>query len=252
MSKPQSTTGQNEFGLDKFCDVPHDQGLSLERLSASFSRLLGKSDDPQTAPDTVGVDATSASAHAAGQSDPAPTDDGYPITPRSIVEAVLFVGHPDNEALTSPQIAALMRSVTPAEVDELVRELNATYAVEGCPYYFESVGAGYRMTLRRKYHGLRDKFYGKIKQARLSQVAIDVLAIVAYNQPIARAEVNKLRGNPSGAILTQLVRRQLLRVDRRQDARRTALYSTTHRFLSLFGLESLEDLPRGQELDALD
>ena len=164
----------------------------------------------------------------------------------------MFVGHPDHQPRTSQQIAALMRGVRATEVDELVRESNSTYDEEGCPYYIESIGTGYRMTLRPTYSSLRDKFHAKIKETRLSQAAIDVLAIAAYNQPINRKQVDKLRGKPSGAILSQLVRRKLLRIDWQEEQVRTSEYSTTERFLEVFGLESLVELPRGQDLDARD
>ena len=175
--------------------------------------------------------------------------DACPVTPRSILEAVLFVGHPANQPLSSREVARLMRGVRPAEVDQLVRELNAVYAEDGSPYFIESLGSGYRMTLRRQYQALREKFYGRVRQARLSQPALDVLAIVAYRQPVLRAEVDQLRGKPSGAILTQLVRRQLLRIEHRPAPPRAAAYYTTDRFLAVFGLESLDDLPREQDMD---
>ncbi len=81
------------------------------------------------------------------------------------------------------------------------------------------------------------------------QAAIEVLSIVAYNQPVTTDAVNRLRAAQSGAILSQLTRRQLLRVERFDDRPRVANYSTTDRFLSLFGLESLSDLPRSEDID---
>lgn len=263
MSKRETDNRSHDaLGLDGFGEVPGDQGLSLEKLSESFARLLDQGEEPYrpeeaaVAGQTAGVSgrAEATAGEVCGDNDPAdpndasPKDDACPLTPRSVLEAMLFVGHPENEPLTSQEITALMRGVRPAEVDELIRQLNQTYLEEGCPYIVQSVGAGYRMTLRPQYHPLREKFYGKIRQARLSQAAIDVLAIVAYHQPIVRREVDRLRQRPSGAILRQLVRRGLLRIQRRQDPRRTADYFTTDRFLDLFGLESLEELPRSQEL----
>jgi segregation and condensation protein B len=255
------SAARGALGLDSFGEVSGDQGLSLEKLSESFARLLGQGDEPygveQDANGTFPVDESDESIRPA-EADQGPLDhDGAfptedpccPVTPRSILEAILFVGHPDNQPLASQQIASLMRGVRAAEIDDLVRQLNQAYAAEGCPYHIESVAAGYRMTLLPAHGSLRAKFYRKTRQARLSQSAVDVLAIVAYRQPVTRDRVSKLRGRPCGAILTQLVRRQLLRIERRDDARHTAQYLTTDRFLDLFGLESLDDLPRGQELD---
>ena len=162
---------------------------------------------------------------------------------------MLFVGHPQNEPLTSKQIAGLMRGVRPSEIDTLVRELNRDYSARNCPYTIVAEGAGYRMTLRDEFVRMRDKFYGKARQTRLSQAAIEVLAAVAYHQSITADELSRLRGMPSGHILLQLVRRQLLRVEREAGKARSSRYHTTERFLQLFGLASLDDLPRSSDLE---
>jgi segregation and condensation protein B len=141
-----------------------------------------------------------------------------------------------------------MRGVRPAEVDAAVRQLNADYQQRNCPYAIVATGDGYRMKLRDAFSRLRDKVYGKSRQARLSQAAIEVLAAVAYHEPISAEEVTRLRGTASGGVLTQLVRRQLLRLERGGAPRRVA-YFTTPRFLILFGLSSLADLPRSGELE---
>ncbi len=162
---------------------------------------------------------------------------------------MLFVGHPQNEPLTSKQVASLMRGVRPAEIDALVRELNRDYEARRCPYRIVAEGAGYRMALQNEFARIRDKFHGKARQARLSQAAIEVLAAVAYNQPITADEVSHLRGTPCGHVLLQLVRRQLLSLARVAGQARKVQYHTTPRFLELFGLASLSDLPRSADLE---
>jgi segregation and condensation protein B len=170
------------------------------------------------------------------------------VTPKTILEAMLFVGHPTNEPLTSERIAGLMRGVTAGEIDDLVRELQDDYEAAGCPYTIAAVDCGYRMTLRPEFAVLRDAFYGRIREARLSQPAIDVLAIVAYQQPASQAEIDRLRGRPSATILSQLVRRDLLSVERLGGKAKPA-YRTTERFLDLFDLDDVSDLPRSQDLE---
>jgi segregation and condensation protein B len=76
-----------------------------------------------------------------------------------------------------------------------------------------------------------------------------VLAIVGYNQPVTRDEVERLRGKPSGPLLAQLVRRRLLRIERLEGSPRTPRYLTTERFLVLFGLGSLDEMPKSEDLD---
>ena len=180
---------------------------------------------------------------------PAGDDAACEITPRSILEAMLFVGHPTGEPLLSERIAALMRGVRPAEIDDLVRELNAEYEQTAAPYAVVSVGAGYQLALRPQFGGLRDSFYGRVREARLSQSAVDVLAIVAYHQPMTLVDIDRLRGKPSGGILAQLVRRDLLALGRPAENKAKPTYRTTDRFLDLFGLDDLSELPRSQEIE---
>jgi segregation and condensation protein B len=231
---------------------PDDQGLSLDELSQAYAALLRKGTDPYPQPGapTSAVESTADS--------PAPEfttvirgsdDDACEVSPKTILEAVLFVGHPTSEPLTSERIAALMRGVRTDEVDELAAELNGEYAASGCPYVIVSIDAGYRLVLRDEWAAMRDAFYGRIREARLSQSAIDVLAIVAYQQPVPADEIDRLRGKPSGGILSQLVRRDLLSIERPGDRKAKPVYCTTDRFLDLFDLGALADLPRSQELE---
>ena len=184
----------------------------------------------------------SASGPARRRQNRTAADDPVGISPLTVLETMLFVGSIDNQPLEPARAAELMRGVTPGDVADMVGQLNARYDSSGCPYKIIHEGAGYRMTLRRAFHALRNKFFGRVREARLSQAAIDTLAIVAYRQPLSADQVSQLRGTPSGHLLTQLVRRQLLRVERSEGAR-TMLYTTSRRFLELFGLESLEELP---------
>lgn len=175
-----------------------------------------------------------------------------PISPRSIAEAILFVGHPENQPLSSRLMAALMRGVSPAEVDQLVEELNASYRAEQAPYEIAVVAGGFMLQLRPEYSRLRNKLYGRVREARLSQAAIEVLALVAYNQPVGRERIDQLRGKPSGALLSQLVRRDLLSVQRSTERPREMVYRTTERFLDIFGLDSLDDLPQADGPNSLE
>ena len=221
--------------------------MSLEQLSGAFAGMFGLGESTETPIDEP--EESEGAEESAPRLENEADDDPTEVTPRSILEAILFVGRPDNEPLTSRQVAALMRGVEPEEIDELVDELNEEYTANNCPYEIIHVASGYRLVLRERFSGVREKLYGRTRQAKLSQAAIEVLAIVAYNQPITAEEVNKLRGTPSGSLLSQLVRRQLLRIERPDEKPRIAQYHTTERFLQLFGLKDLDDLPRSQDLD---
>ncbi len=234
-----------------------DSGLSLEEMGQSLAEMLTKGADPYDAalepeamsdlpravarPETI--DAQTGETSTGG------SDLACDVSPRTILEAMLFVGHPHNEPLAAQRVASLMRGVSAEEIDELVRELNEEYAQDGAPYIIDSIGAGYLLTLRPEFASVQEKFSGKVREAKLSQAAIDILAVVAYQQPVTRAEIDKARGQISGAMLSQLVRRDLLRLERPDKKPRDPKYFTTDRFLALFGLGSLDDLPRSQELE---
>ena len=214
------------------------QGISLDELAEAFAQVMGAEphrtaeSPPPDSPATVQAEATvepasELSQHAAAEDDPCP------ISPRTILEAMLFVGNRDNRPLSPGRAAESMRDVTPDEIPPLVDELNRRYAAQGAPYHVVGEGDGYRLTLQR--------------EARLSQAAIDVLALVAYQQPITSEKIGRLRGKPSNHVLTHLVRRGLLRIERPEPKRRTPHYYTTDRFLRLFNLQSLDDLPRSED-----
>lgn len=178
------------------------------------------------------------------------SDDPVRLTPATILEAMLFVGDRDNRPLTPEKAAELMRNVEPSEIDLLVGELNTVYRQHTAPYHIVRDKEGYRLLLREAFHPLLTKFYGKTREARLSQQAIDILAVVAYRQPMTAEDVQAIWKQPCSAILTQLVRRGLLSIERRMESKKRVLfYRTTARFLELFGLESLDDLPTPEEID---
>ena len=234
------------------------QGISLNELTQAYAQAMGSHADETggTLPDSASSpdepteqleeqDAETDSAVDAPAIEEEIENaeaDGVPVSPRSVVEALLFVGSLDNQPLPAPKAAELMRGVTPGDVAELIDELNERYRSNGCPYKIAGDGSGYRMTLRNAFHPIRNKFYGKVREARLSQAAIDTLAIVAYRQPLTSEQVSQLRGTPSGHLISQLVRRQLLEMDRSTADRKT-LYRTSKRFLEMFNLENLKDLP---------
>lgn len=237
-----------------------DSGLSLEDLGQAYAALLNRGSVPyeepvpEVATPIVEDEAKSQASEDVDGFEPsvpevsAPDDALCELSPKTILEAMLFVGHPDNEPLTAKQVASLMRGVRTDEIDELVRELNQQYEAERTPYSIVSDGAGYQMTLRDEFISLRENFYGKVKEARLTQPAIDTLAIVAYNQPVTQKTIDELRGKPSGSLLGQLTRRQLIQIERPPESPKEVLYRTTSRFLDLFSLDSLDDLPRAQEI----
>jgi len=143
----------------------------------------------------------------------------------------------------------MMRGVSPGEVDHLIRELNTLYERDEAPYRIEFTSTGYRLVLLPEFERMRDKFYGRVREAKLSPAALEVLSIIAYKQPVTAEEISQLRGASHAAVLASLVRRRLVRLERPPEPGGRPRYWTTERFLRLFGLENLSALPRSEELE---
>jgi segregation and condensation protein B len=226
-------------------EQPSSSPLSLSRLREAFAAML--SPDPGDAPP---LQAAGAERGPAATVDPAGDGrDPCEISPRSVVEAMLFVGHPDGRPLSARQMAAAMRGVSPREIDAAVAELNARYLQDAAPYEIAGSARGYQLKLRDEFGRVRDKFHGQVREAKLSPAAVEVLSVVAYNQPVTADQISRLRSAPSGSILATLVRRRLVRLERPADRRTGPAYRTTDRFLRLFGLASADALPRSEELE---
>ena len=182
---------------------------------------------------------------------PVVAPDPCEINTHTVVEAMLFVGSPDDRPFSAREMAAAMRGVSLTEIEAAVAELNAAYERDAAPYEITGSAAGFRLSLRSELNRMRDKLNGRTREARLTPSAVEVLSIVAYSQPTTVEAINELRSASSGAVLQSLVRRKLVRVDRPTDRGEPTQFSTTDRFLRLFGLESLAALPRNEELEKL-
>jgi segregation and condensation protein B len=240
--------GDGDLTADRDDDEPLE-GLSLDDLGAAYARAAA-AHDPETfvAPDADEGSAAEASSQEPTDS-PAPAtmaDDDQPVHPEGVIEAALFVGHPENQPFTAIRLASLMRDVTEDEVVEMIEALNRSYKEAGQALRILEEDGGYRLAIAPAVEGVRQSFLGKVREARLSQAAVEVLALVAYQPGITAQTVQDQRGKDSGSLLNQLVRRRLLEIKRRpppEGGRKVPHYYPTERFLALFGLESLEDLP---------
>ena len=163
-------------------------------------------------------------------------------TPRQVVEALLFVG---GAVLTSRKLADLLgEGFSTEQVEEIVDALNADYAAEGRPYLIHWGEGGYRYQLRSVFEKVRNRVFGVgPREVKLSQEALEILALVAYRQPLTSADLEATQRKNAGSLLRQLIRRELVELRRSEAAPDEPTYHTTARFLELFGLTSLDDLP---------
>ena len=148
------------------------------------------------------------------------------------------------EPLTARRLAALLDLEDGTEARTAVRVLNRLYDREGRAFRVEAVGGGYRLMTRGRFAPWLRRLRLMPAVVRLSAPMLESLAVIAWRQPVPRAEIEAIRGVNCGEILRQLLERELVRiVGRSDDLGRPYLYGTTRRFLMVFGLRSLADLP---------
>jgi segregation and condensation protein B len=166
---------------------------------------------------------------------------------KAIVEALLFSA----EAPLRPRrLAELSGARDARQVRKICEELSEEYGRQGRAFGVQEIGNGYQLLTHPDFHPWVSKLRRSQHEDSLSQAALETLSIVAYRQPITRAEIEDVRGVQSGYILRSLVEKGLVRVTGRSDELgRPLLYGTTDSFLQAFGLASLDALPELDELE---
>lgn len=164
--------------------------------------------------------------------------------PQQIIESLLFVG---GEKLPARKIASLLgQHCSEESVRNWIEEISERYRDQQRPYEIVLGEEGYQMVLRSAYQTQRHLLFGLgPKEIKLSQDALEVLALVAYEQPISQESIQELDRSGVMAAVRQLVRRGLVTFERED---KVPVYRTTDRFLQLFGLRDLTDLPRSRDL----
>jgi len=131
----------------------------------------------------------------------------------------------------------------------LVRALNRRYDAEGSAFRVEEVAGGFQLLTRPMFAPWLRRLHSTPLEVRLSAPALETLAVIAYRQPVLRAEIEAIRGVQCGEVLRQLIERDLVRIGgRSEELGRPLLYGTTRQFLQVFGLRHLEDLPHPEFL----
>lgn len=169
------------------------------------------------------------------------------VSPAQVIEATLFVG---GAPLTAKKFCSLLRGSFDAKfVENTIDELNDQYVAEGRPYEIRLGDGGYRLELRPEFEKLRQRVYGAgPREVKLSQDVLEVLALVAYRQPITQQEIEGHGKQNAGNVLRQLLRRDLVAIERGEGGRKDVRYRTTPRFLTVFGLANLDELPQPEDL----
>ena len=163
-----------------------------------------------------------------------------------IVEAVLLASE---TPLSTSEIARASRDLKSSDVQRAIDELRHEYEAEDRAFQIYRLGDGYQILTRPEFAGYLEKFDSVTRTGRLSRAALETLAIIAYRQPVSRLEVEEVRGVSAASVLRNLQERGLVTVvGRAEGLGRPLLYGTSTKFLEHFGLGSLEELPRPENL----
>lgn len=176
----------------------------------------------------------------------------------SVIESLIFTS-PD--PVSAEKLCAIIQQgepqyigteLEPATIERFVDKLNQRYEKNGLAFGIKRVGGGFTFATRKKFDSWLSIFQHENAYRKLSQSAIETLAIVAYRQPVTKPEVDEIRGVDSGYILRQLLEKVLIEVSGRLNAPgKPLLYRTTRHFLQHFGINSIEELPKPREIEEI-
>jgi len=171
------------------------------------------------------------------------------VTTETVVEAVLFAS---DEPLNAKRLSNIVETGV-SQVRKDVANLNEKYKENNHSFRIEEIAGGYQMMTLADYNSWLKKLFRNRSDTRLSPAALETLAIVAYKQPIIRADIEAIRGVAVGEMLRSLMYKGLVKiVGRAEVIGRPMLYGTTRRFLEVFGLNTLKDLPESEDLKKPD
>lgn len=167
---------------------------------------------------------------------------------KPIVESLLFAAE---EPVSLRKLTDIIEGVDSLEIQEAITQLKSDYDVQGRSFQIEEIAGGYQLFTRPEYYEWIAKLRKKSGETKLSQAALETLAIIAYKQPILRANLEAIRGVQSGQIIRLLMEKDLVKVVGRDESLgHPLLYGTTKKFLEYFGLKDIKDLPKIEELEA--
>ncbi len=162
----------------------------------------------------------------------------------ALVEAALFAA---DEPLPLKRLATVTRIDRMDELRRIIKRLAACYEQEGTAFRLMEIAGGYQLLTQIEFHPWLMRAGLGQPESRLSGAARETLAIIAYQQPITRADIEAIRGVQCGDLLRLLMDRQLIRIAGRENTLgRPVLYGTTRKFLQMLGLKSINDLPPKQ------
>lgn len=173
-------------------------------------------------------------------------EDSPEPTIESVVEAILFT---TDEPVNPARIVKIADLSSAKQVTDAINTLNERYMSNNSAFRIEKIAGGYQMLTHKIYNNWLRRLVRVRTETKLTQASLETLAIIAYKQPIIRADVEAIRGVASGEMIRGLMSKGLVKiVGRAEVLGRPMQYGTTRKFLETFGLNSIKDLPKAEEL----
>jgi segregation and condensation protein B len=195
------------------------------------------------------MEGTMTEEHVEEQNNLSQTKSGAKPTVESVVEAVLFAS---DEPLREARLADIV-GTRAKQIRQHIKSLNEKYEANNNAFRIEQVAGGYQMLTLSPYNHWLKKLLRVRDESKLSPAALETLAIIAYKQPVIRADIEAVRGVAASEMIRSLMYKGLVKiVGRAEVLGRPMLYGTTKKFLEVFGLNSLKDLPKIEELKRPD
>ena len=167
------------------------------------------------------------------------------ISTCSVIEAILFAA---DEPVNARKLVEIINAGGIKEVKKHIKELNRKYKKMDCAFRIEQLAGGYQLLTLSAYKPWLSKLIKVRSESKLTAAAMETLSIIAYKQPIMRVEIENIRGVAAGEMIRQLIEKGMVKiVGRAEELGRPLLYGTTQKFLDIFGLGSLKDLPQPEE-----
>lgn len=164
----------------------------------------------------------------------------------SVVEAILFAS---DKPLSAAKVSGIGEMDGVRVVRKAVEDLNEQYERSGRAFRIVEIAGGYQMQTQPEYNEVISRLSASRRESRLSQAAMETLAVVAYRQPVLRADIEAIRGVACGEVLRGLMEKNLVHIaGRAEEIGRPILYGTTKHFLEIFGLADLKELPKIEQL----
>jgi len=174
------------------------------------------------------------------------------MEPAKLDDTVIALLFAADEAISARKMASVIENVDTAMVNESLDRLKERFTKEMSSIVLEHVAGGFQLSTNSEYADFLARLYSGRRKQRLSKAGMETLAIIAYKQPITRADIEAVRGVGCGGVVTTLMERSLIQiVGKAKVLGAPFLYGTTHEFLEYLGLNTLKDLPSMEELEAL-